>query len=127
MQKDFDKWNNKKKNLDEKSKFVDFYEREIWIGDIGLNIGSEQNGIGDNFERPILIYKKLSRTTFFGIPLTTKKKDNKFRMEIKTNILGYLLFDQIRVIDIRRLDRKIYKIEGSIYKNIKDKFKELFL
>ena len=35
-----------------------FKEREIWWVNLGVNVGFEQDGKGDNFERPILILKK---------------------------------------------------------------------
>ena len=39
------------------------YERE--------NIGFEQSGKGDEFLRPVLILKRLTKEMFFGIPLST--------------------------------------------------------
>ena len=41
--KDFDKWNEKKKTIDQKeiSDQTFFNEREIWWGSLGLNVGFE--------------------------------------------------------------------------------------
>ncbi|MFA7252782.1 MAG: hypothetical protein WC027_02910 [Candidatus Paceibacterota bacterium] len=54
MEKDFDRWNGLKKKVD--ADFSDIYIqiRQIWWCSIGLNVGSEQNGHGENFERPVI-------------------------------------------------------------------------
>ena len=75
MQKDFDGWNNLKKKIDDKNstelKKIFCREREIWFCSIGLNVGSEQNGRNESFERPVLIFKKVSAETFLVLPLTS--------------------------------------------------------
>ena len=78
MQKDFDNWNNLKKKLDQREKFPSFKEREIWWINLGLNVGNEQCGKGDRLVRPILILKKSNNHFFFGIPLSSVQKDNKY-------------------------------------------------
>ena len=40
----------------------------------GKNIGFEQNGKGSNFVRPILVLRKFNSSIFWGLPLTTIKK-----------------------------------------------------
>ena len=57
MKKDFDKWNERKKALNDRERIL-FNPREIWWCSFGVNIGSEQDGSGDNFERPVIIIKK---------------------------------------------------------------------
>jgi len=42
---------------------VYFREREIWWASLGANIGYEQDGKHENFERPVLVLKKFSRHT----------------------------------------------------------------
>lgn len=44
MQKDFDSWNEQKKQLENTQKTVLFKEREIWWTSIGVNIGNESCG-----------------------------------------------------------------------------------
>jgi len=69
MQKDFDKWNEKKKfiNKQELAKFC--HSREIWWCSIGTNIGFEQDGTGKNFDRPILVIRGFNENLFFGVAL----------------------------------------------------------
>ncbi len=64
MEKDFDSWNAKKKELHNRAGAPFFHEREIWWCSIGINIGSEQDGSDDEYSRPVLVLKGLSKETF---------------------------------------------------------------
>ena len=75
--KKFDEWCEVKKQIDN-SNFLSFKEREIFMGYIGENVGYEQNGKGKDFVRPVIIYKKLTKDMFIGIPLTTTQRDGSF-------------------------------------------------
>ena len=59
MEKDFDKWNELKKKIDTREDIEEneifIKNRQIWWCSIGLNVGSEQNGHGEVFERPVLV------------------------------------------------------------------------
>jgi len=74
MQKDFQRWHNKKAVIDEKETRVFFHEREIWFGRLGTNVGFEQDGKGENFGRPIIVFRKFNREVFWAVPLTTGSK-----------------------------------------------------
>ena len=71
---DFDKWNELKKIIEKKENFLKFRERDIWFIHLGKNIGSEQNGKGNEFLRPVLVLKKFSKRYFLGVPLSSQKK-----------------------------------------------------
>ena len=74
--KNFDEWNEVKKTLDYKNDNVLFpKEGEVWMMFCGLNVGSEQNGSGENFSRPVLMVKKFNNTMFWVVPLSTKQKE----------------------------------------------------
>ena len=73
--KDFDGWHPVKKQLDEKGRFPTYRRREIWWCSTGVNIGVEQDGKNNLYERPVLIVRKFNRRHFMGIPLTTQLKD----------------------------------------------------
>jgi len=59
---DFDEWNKLKKEIDTKEDVLDNFpkEGEVWMSNLGKNIGFEQNGSGDNFSRLVLIIKKFN-------------------------------------------------------------------
>jgi hypothetical protein len=72
--KDFDKWNEVKKEIDNKPNKVILKEGEVYWSKFGINVGNETRGKGLHFKRPVLILRKFTRDVFFGIPLTSKKK-----------------------------------------------------
>jgi len=126
MEKDFDRWNVIKKNLDsviEKDNLIFFREREIWFCSLGVNIGSEQNGANDLFERPILILRKYTKNIFLGIPLTKSKKTGSWYF--KLDDFSSLVLNQSRVLDSRRLTRKIKTIEQNLFEKITESFREI--
>ncbi|DAB39142.1 MAG TPA: toxin-antitoxin system protein, partial [Sulfuricurvum kujiense] len=59
--KKFDEWNEVKKDTDYNTRIIGIKPREIFWAKIGENVGYEQNGKGDNFARPVLIIKKLTK------------------------------------------------------------------
>ena len=77
MQKDFDRWNQHKAELNNATITRFFKEREIWFCYFGLNIGHEQDGDAKKFLRPVIILKKLSNRMFFAIPLTRTPRFGK--------------------------------------------------
>ena len=126
MEKDFDSWNGFKKNLDKNHKPPLFREREIWWCSIGINVGYEIFGKGSNFTRPVLVLKKYSAFSFFGIPLTSQThKANHFTYHIDCKGKpSLLLLSQIRIFDARRLYGKLEKINENEFDSIKNKIIE---
>jgi mRNA interferase MazF len=127
MEKEFDNWNTKKKKIHEKELGVFFHKREIWWCSLGLNVGNEQDGSGDEYRRPVLILKGLSKQTCLIVPLTTSIHAHSMRPPIGLvdNKEASALISQIRVIDSRRLVRKIGYLDQSIFDKIKKIIKEL--
>ena len=54
-----DNWNNVKQNTQKIDKKVYFKERDVFWLKVGENIGFEQSGKGDKFQRPVLVLKDL--------------------------------------------------------------------
>jgi mRNA interferase MazF len=129
MDKDFDCWNNKKKIVDKKDmEDIFFKEREIWWCHLGLNIGFEQDGKNDDFRRPVLVFKKFNKETFWAIPLTTKNKKGKYYFSfrvVSSDIDNTASLSQIRLIDSKRLIDKLGYISETDYLGIKDKIKSI--
>jgi len=125
--KEYNKWNEVKKNIEKKEETIYFKEREIYWANIGENIGFEQGGKGDDFTRPLLIFKKFSKNMFFGIPLSTQRKDGSFFFEFtfKENKISTALLVQTKMYDVKRLDKKIGKISVEDFERLKIQFKEL--
>ncbi len=73
--KNFEKWHILKNELDKKEHSIFVNEREVCFVSIGENVGFEQNGKNDLFERPVLVLRKFGTQTFVGIPLTSKPRE----------------------------------------------------
>ena len=76
--KDFNKWHLVKSEIENTTRSELFREQEIWWCSIGENIGFEQDGKNEMFERPVLVMKKFSSDVFFGIPMTSTRKEHPF-------------------------------------------------
>lgn len=120
--KEFDKWNVQKKIIDGTDSKNTFHEREMWFIKIGENIGFEQNGKGEEFLRPIIVYKKFSRDVFLGIPLTKTIKEGRFYecFDFQGKRSNAIL-SQIRLFDSKRLKYKAGKMSSGDYNRVKEK------
>jgi len=122
MKKDFDKWNNEKTKAHQAKNRVFFHEREVWWCRIGINIGYEQDGKGDNFARPVIIFKKFNNEVCWVIPLSTKIKQGKFYVpiELKDKTERVAIISQLRLADAKRLYQKIAVLDRTDYEKMLD-------
>ncbi|MFZ1019403.1 MAG: type II toxin-antitoxin system PemK/MazF family toxin [Minisyncoccia bacterium] len=121
MQKDFDKWNTEKKNVDAKTVNTElfFYAREIWWCSVGLNVGVEADGKHENFERPMLIIKKFNADMIWALPLTTQGQKDKYHHKLNhEEIKSFVVLSQIKTISTKRLLRKIGSISETDFKDV---------
>lgn len=119
----FDDWISVKKQLHSASRAPYIHEGEIWWCGCGQNVGIEINGKGQRFARPILILKKLSRSGFMGIPLTSQIKTSSwyygFNFKEREQ---YAALCQARVISTARLYRKMGKVPADVLARINSAF-----
>ncbi|MCX6755647.1 MAG: type II toxin-antitoxin system PemK/MazF family toxin [Candidatus Nomurabacteria bacterium] len=120
--KSFDDWNILKKELENRNTIY-VSERDIWFCSVGINVGSEQDGKHELFERPVLVLKKVSLNTFIGLPLTSIKKKGSWYVEIKSTNSSAII-PQIRLFDTKRLTRKIGVILIEEFENIRYEVKK---
>ena len=122
----YDKWNILKQKLHNKDEIINFYQGNIYFMSIGHNIGSESYGKGNFFLRPVLVYKKLTKTIFLGIPLTSGEKDGSyyFSFRYKKDKTSTAMLNQMRTFDIRRSEYLSGKINKNTYKNLENKLEE---
>ncbi|MDD2871157.1 MAG: type II toxin-antitoxin system PemK/MazF family toxin [Candidatus Gracilibacteria bacterium] len=128
MDKDFDKWNNRKKEieLNIENNDITFNNGEIWWSTIGLNLKTEACGKGEEFRRPVLILKRLSSEMFVAIPLTSKRKIGSWFYEYELEgEVNYVMLYQVKMMHSSRLQRKIGKIEHDNFLEIKKRLKLL--
>jgi len=125
--KNFDNWNKIKKGIDRSNKDILPAKRQVWWISAGLNIGVEEDGKNNNFERPVLVVKVFSRQCFLGIPITSSDKEGKkYYFKIRYgNDKYFLILSQIRLFSTKRLLRKIFKLDSKEFVEIKESLKRV--
>ncbi len=128
MKKDFDTWNEHKKSIHDTNENKLYHEREIWWCSLGVNVGFEQDGSGDDGERPVLILKGFSKYVCLVVPLTTSEKKNRYHFSLGRvdgrNAFG--IYSQLRLIDTRRLINKIAFLDQSLFTEMRKTVRNLF-
>ncbi len=120
--KKFIEWIFAKIIVDNRKRFIQIKEREVYWCSIGENIGDEENGKGEAFRRPVLIFKKFNNNIFWGIPMSTKIKDNKYYVTvILRDVKQSVMISQLRLLDSRRLDQHIGYLKKADFLIIKDR------
>lgn len=127
--KDFDIWNNHKKLIESTDHTqIVFSEREVWWAALGNNIGDEEDGKNELFERPVLILRKFSVHTCLILPLTSQGKDSlPFYYKLPSQEMSYVILSQIRLISSKRLLRKMYRVGRGEFSKIQNSLEKLIL
>lgn len=124
----FDDWIEVKKNVHRVGRVPVIKDGEIWWCALGKNVGVEINGKSRTFARPVLIFKKLSRFGFLGVPLTSKPHSGSwyanFRFQGRDEVA---VLSQIRVFSVSRLYSKMGDIDDTDRMTIRKAFKDLYL
>ncbi len=127
MEKDFDGWGEQKKKLDARDGAVFFHEREIWWCSLGINIGFEQDGKNDLYERPVLVVKKFNRSLLWTLPLTRSDKRNQYYFPITVGEDdSVVILSQLRLVSSKRLQRRMHKLPKEQFKKILDSIQRFF-
>lgn len=128
MGKDFDRWNGLKQNIHRRTEQVRCHEREIWWCALGVNIGSEQDGVGENYDRPILVIKNSNNYVLWVRPLTRTFKDNRFYYRLEDDEAGSsaVVLSQLRLVSSKRLIRKIRTLDEAQFNRIVHHVKDFF-
>ncbi|MBR2658294.1 type II toxin-antitoxin system PemK/MazF family toxin [Candidatus Saccharibacteria bacterium] len=74
-------------------------------------MGSEINGKSETFARPVLIVRKLTKYSFIGVPLTTKRHEGNWYA-----YFGFKNAEQIAVVaQVKNISSfRLYKKMGAI-------------
>ena len=124
---DFDQWNELKKKIESEIISPNKFPKggEVWMSNVGRNIGFEQNGSGNNFSRPVLIIKKFNNHMFWAISLSTKQKNFDFYFNYidPNNQKVSAILAQLKLISIKRLKRMMYEIPIELFDQIKQRLK----
>jgi mRNA interferase MazF len=131
--KDFLNWvkvkiriNNEENRVgDNKSEVI--RKGEVRWTTLGVNIGREMDGKGDNFARPALVLHTIGDSLALIAPITSKKK--KIPGYIDFNWLDKsdcICINQIRIISTKRLLKRIVKVSDKKLKAVKDFVREFY-
>ena len=128
MLKNFLIWIGVKEKLHfQTSKPPFFKEGEMWWCHIGENVGSEIDGKGNFFTRPVVVYKKLGSETLLAIPTSTKSKTGSWYVSFRQGgVWETALLSQIRVISYKRLKEKIGTLDDRDFEKIRKGFRDLY-
>ncbi|MBQ8992356.1 type II toxin-antitoxin system PemK/MazF family toxin [Candidatus Saccharibacteria bacterium] len=112
-------WTTTKNQLRKRARVTGIKEGEIWWCAVGENIGVEINGKNSIFERPVLVFSKISRLGFVGIPLTSQKKEGDWYLHFKNQGKDeYAALTQIRFFSVHRVYRRLGQIDDEDYSRI---------
>ena len=126
MSRKYIEWYTLKAKLERRYKTPHFSERDIWWCSLGANIGQEEDGKHELFERPVYILKRFSKDLFIGLPLTSVKHEGRFYCPVSINgKTSYAMLSQVRSLSAARLSRKIGRISKVGSCQISKRFKEL--
>ena len=124
MKREFKEWHIEKERMDTESSRVFFHEREVWWCSLGVNVGFEQDGKGERFARPVLIFKKFSNEVFWAVPLTlqvkTRGKAERFYapVDLRDGTKRNAILSQLRLVDAKRLIGKSGSVTVDNYEAI---------
>jgi len=112
--KDFDQWNIVKKRIQIERRKVYFRSGEVRWCAVGVNLGSEIDGKGESFTRPVLVLHVIGANLVLIVPLTTKNKHypGYFPFEFQGRQHS-LCIHQIKIVSSKRL----LKRKGKVTKN----------
>jgi mRNA-degrading endonuclease toxin of MazEF toxin-antitoxin module len=121
MEKDFTEWQRVKQGIQDHNKHLFVAEREVRWCFVGLNVGSEMDGGGVRYSRPVLIIKKTTPNTCLCIPLTTKQGQGPdfVGIDLGDGVLRKAILSQIKLIDTKRLRELIAVIDEDQFQKIK--------
>ena len=124
FQNEYDKWNDLKQKLNSKKRQINIKEGFIFLMAVGKNIGVESYGKGNFFVRPVLVYKKLGKDYFLGIPLTSKEKKGNyfFEFEFIKDKKSYAMFNQIRTFSSNRVIKYLGRTSRKDFHLLKEAF-----
>lgn len=123
--KDFAGWHILKPKINEVRPPL-FKERDIWWCSIGVNIGHEEDGKNEKYDRPVLVIKKFNNFIFWGVPLTTQVKDVHYYYKINFNGKDQcVMVAQMRVFDSKRLTYKMGQLPLHSFEEIKTFIKDM--
>ena len=102
-------------------------EREIWWASIGMNLGSEQNGKNERFDRPVLVIRKFTANTMLVVPMTSVDKVGSYYVTVSSDghTTSTAILSQLRTISSKRLIKKQRMLSEPEFEEIRKRIRAL--
>lgn len=127
MSKDYTLWHAKKAEIEARGRVPQFSERDIWWCSLGLNVGYEEDGKNDDFERPVCVLRKFNKSVFIGLPLTSALKDGPYYFPHTLHeTAGSIILSQGRLLSAKRLQRRLGRMSRGKFAELRKKYTDLF-
>lgn len=120
IHKDYSQWFLLKPKLNIRTSQPPVKVRDIWWCSVGINIGEEMDGKSGKASRPVLVYRKLTRSSFMGIPLTSKPKEGSWYVRITIHGKeNRVILSQMRIFDTRRVSTRLAQLDEKDFREVK--------
>lgn len=125
INKDFDSWNILKKSLHESSRNKpQFNEGDIWWCSLGINIGNEQDGKNELFERPVLVLIKFNESIALVVSLTSRIRNSLYYLPLRNHSV---ILSQVRLVSIKRFQRFVIMISPDELMYVKKRIASMIM
>ena len=121
MEKDFFGWAKIKQRVHKRKQAPYFGVGQIWWCSLGANVGTEQDGKGPQYVRPVVVLTKFNEHSCLVVPLTGRERHGRYYAylgEINGRPSSAIL-SQLRLIDSRRLIQKAGSISREKHAALK--------
>ena len=126
MKRNYIAWYKLKSTIESNESVPQFSEREVWWCSLGANIGHEEDGKNQLFERPIFVLKKYNKDLFLALPLSTAKKSSRFYHPLSVgDVNTIVMLSQARVLSAKRLQRRLGRATSDEQTSIWNAYVEL--
>lgn len=123
FQKDFKKWAEVAERVEglERPPFIKV--GAIYWCYLGVGIGSELVGKGEDCTRPVLVVGKIDERLVLVTPITTKKKRGGHYTEVIVNgRLENVILYQSKIVDVKRLGDFIDEVPTNALASVQEKY-----
>ena len=120
-------WGIVKAELQTEASSVLFKEGEVWWANVGMNLGEEIFGKGDRFKRPVLVFRKITKNLFLGLPITSQERNGDWYVPIVLpGRPRWAMLHQVKVFDKKRLVQRLGTLKELDLENIHERFRAFY-
>ena len=122
FEKNFDAWNTQKKIIHQRQPPPYIKDGDIWWCSIGLNVGHEEDGKNEWFERPVCLIRCFRGGLVWVVPFTSHPHSGPYVVRVRFNQRdSWALITHVRLLSTRRLQRKVSHVSEETLVHIRTK------